>query len=194
MLAPMASRRQQEIFATTLELLAERGYDGLTVEGVADRVGVNKTTIYRWWPSKAALLADALLEARTLDFPTPDTGSLDGDLAALAAGIAALLTTPPSADVAVAALAASVRRPELADVAQRFFADRLARERPVFDRAVARGELPADVDPMTVMDMIAGAIWLRAVFRRQPVDDAFLRDVTAMALHGAAGSTRTQGR
>ncbi|GAA3132018.1 helix-turn-helix domain-containing protein [Nonomuraea salmonea] len=52
----MAPRKQREIFDATLRLVAERGYDGLTVEGVAERSGVNKTTIYRWWPSKAALL------------------------------------------------------------------------------------------------------------------------------------------
>ena len=60
---PMAPRVQQEIFDATLRLVAEKGYGGLTVEGVAELSGVDKTTIYRWWPSKAALLGAALVEA-----------------------------------------------------------------------------------------------------------------------------------
>jgi AcrR family transcriptional regulator len=182
----MAPRKQQEILGTTLDLLAEKGYEGLTVEGVAERSGVNKTTVYRWWPSKAALLADALVQARALDFAAPDTGSLQGDLEQLASSIAHLLTRPPSADIAVAALAAAAHRPELAATVQRFFADRFARERPIFDRAVARGELSPAADPMTIVDLLAGAIWLRAVFRGQPVDDAFLRGAVATVLRGAA--------
>ncbi|MFD0467130.1 TetR/AcrR family transcriptional regulator [Nonomuraea thailandensis] len=82
----MAPRKQQEIFDATLRLVAERGYDGLTVEGVAERSGVNKTTIYRWWPSKAALLGAALVESDVLGFDSPDTGSLRGDLVALVEG------------------------------------------------------------------------------------------------------------
>ncbi|MFG3706354.1 TetR/AcrR family transcriptional regulator [Micromonospora sp. NPDC047670] len=183
----MAPRRQQEIFNTTLTLLAEKGYEGLTIEGVAGRAGVNKTTIYRWWPSKAALLAEALVEASMLDQPTPDTGSLRGDLEALTDNIVALLTAPPAADVAVAALAAAAHRPELAASAQRFFVDRFAREQPIFERAVARGELAKEADPMTIMDMIAGAVWLRAVFRRQRVDREFVHRVVATALHGTTG-------
>ncbi|MGS2616306.1 TetR/AcrR family transcriptional regulator [Micromonospora sp. LZ34] len=183
----MAPRRQQEIFESTLTLLAEKGYDRLTIEAVAERAGVNKTTIYRWWPSKAALLADALVEAPMLDLPTPDTGSLRGDLEVVAGGIVALLTTPPAADVAVAALAASAHRAELAASTQRFFADRLTRERPIFERAVRRGELAADADPMTIMDALAGAIWFRAVFRGRPVDDAFVGQTVSMVLHGVTG-------
>ncbi|NUO57358.1 MAG: TetR/AcrR family transcriptional regulator [Hamadaea sp.] len=182
----MAPRKQQHILDTTLALLAERGYDRLTIESVAERSGVNKTTLYRWWPSKPALLADALIQARALDFGVPDTGSLEGDLLGLAEAIAALLTTPPTAGIAVAALAASAQHPELATSVRAFFADRIARERPVFDRAVARGELRPDADPMTIVDLVAGAVWLRAVFRGQPVDEAFLRDVVRLALHGSA--------
>jgi Tetracyclin repressor-like, C-terminal domain/Bacterial regulatory proteins, tetR family len=93
-MTPMAPRKQREIFETTLRLLAERGYDGLTVEGVAEHSGV--------------------------------TGSLRGDLVALVEGVRRLLTEPPACDVAVAALGAAVRHPELD--ARRFFADRFAEE------------------------------------------------------------------
>jgi AcrR family transcriptional regulator len=184
MIAVMAPRKQQQIFDTTLAMLAEKGYDRLTIEGVAERSGVNKTTVYRWWPSKAALVAEALVEARALEFPAPDTGSFEGDLTDLATGIAELLTTPRSGDIAIAALAASAGHPELAVSVRGFFADRLARERPIFERAVARGELATDTDPMTIVDLIAGAIWLRVVFRGLPADSAFVSDIVRTVLHG----------
>lgn len=178
----MAPRKQQEIFDATLRLVAERGYDGLTIEGVAEASGVNKTTIYRWWPSKPALLGAALVEADLLGFDPPDTGSLRGDLIAVVEGIAGLLTRPPSRDIAVAALGAAVRHPELD--ARHFFADRLSRERELFDRAVRRGELSPETDPMLVIDLLAGAVWIRAVFRGLPLDDDFATRAVDAVLTG----------
>ncbi|MEU4571710.1 TetR/AcrR family transcriptional regulator [Nonomuraea sp. ATR24] len=180
----MAPRKQQEIFDATLRLVAEKGYAGLTVEGVAERSGVNKTTIYRWWPSKAALLGAALVEADLLAFEAPDTGSLRGDLVALVEGLRRLLTEPPARDVAVAALAAAVDHPEL-DV-RRFFADRFARERQVFERAARRGELAASADPMLIVDLLAGAVWVRAVFRGQPLGPGFAERTVSLVLDGVS--------
>ncbi|MEU8250864.1 TetR/AcrR family transcriptional regulator [Nonomuraea sp. NPDC048916] len=178
----MAPRKQQEIFDATLWLVAEKGYDGLTVEGVAERSGVNKTTIYRWWPSKAALLGAALVEADVLGFEPPDTGSLRGDLIALVEEIRRLLTEPPARDIAVAALGAAARHPELDT--RRFFTDRFVRERQIFERAVRRGELPESVDPMLVVDLLAGAVWVRAVFRGLPLPDGFAAEAVSAVLDG----------
>ena len=181
-MSSMAPRKQQEIFDATLWLVAEKGYDGLTVEGVAERSGVNKTTIYRWWPSKAALLGAALVEADVLGFEPPDTGSLRGDLVALVEGVKRLLTEPPGSDIAVAALGAAVRHPELD--ARRFFADRFAREREIFERAVRRGELKQSADPMLIVDLLAGAVWMRTVFRGLQMTDDFPVEAVAALLDG----------
>lgn len=179
-------RRAAAIFQATLELLAEHGYDRLTVEGVAERSGVNKTTIYRWWPSKAALLGAALSHGAPLDLTAPDTGTLRGDLEELVRSLVNLLTAPPASDIAVAALGAAAGNPELARHTREFFADRLARERPVFERAVTRGELPPATDPMLLVDLLAGAVWVRAVFRGLPVEDDFPERAVATILDGAA--------
>jgi Tetracyclin repressor-like, C-terminal domain len=77
-----------------------------------------------------------------------------------------LFTRPPASRIAVAALGAASHSPELAAYARSSFADRLARERPIFDRAIARGELPAQADPMLLMDLLAGAVRVRAVLRQ----------------------------
>ncbi|GAA1557206.1 TetR/AcrR family transcriptional regulator [Actinomadura kijaniata] len=179
-------RRAQQIFDATLELLAARGYRSLTVEGVAERAGVNKTTIYRWWPSKAALLGAALTHGTPLDLAVPDTGSLRGDLEALTRRVLDLLTRPPAADIAVAFLGAAAGEPELAGHAHAFFADRLARERAVFDRAAARGELAPGADPALLMDLLAGALWVRVVFRGLPADDDLPARLVDTVLNGAS--------
>jgi AcrR family transcriptional regulator len=178
-------RKAAAIFNATLDLLAESGYERLTIEAVAARSGVNKTTIYRWWKSKGALVGAALLGSRRLDLAVPDTGSLRGDLAGLLRTVLALLTEAPTGPVAVAVLGAATHSEELAGYVRGFFADRLGRERPLFARAVARGELPADTDPMLLVDLLAGAAWLRVVFRAEQPDADFVDRAVHTVLHGA---------
>lgn len=182
-------RQATAIFSSALNLLADKGYDGVTMEAVAERSGVNKTTLYRWWPAKDALLAAALTDSDVLSFPIPDTGSLRGDLHALARAIAELLTTEATAPIATAVFAAASTRPRLAELGAAFFADRLAREEPVFERARQRGELGVDVDPAAIMDLIAGAIWFRLLLRGQPVTPEYLSTAIDLVIDGipAAG-------
>ncbi|BCJ39472.1 TetR family transcriptional regulator [Actinoplanes ianthinogenes] len=178
-------RRTAEILDATLRLLAERGFEKLTIEGVAERSGVNKTTIYRWWPSKAALLGAALIDAPMLRFPVPDTGSLHGDLAALARSLSRLLTEPPTAPLIAAALGAATHNAELASYTKAFFADRLAGELPIFERAAARGDLPDGADPMLIMDALAGAVWVRVLLRQLPIEPGFAENLATL-VHPAA--------
>ncbi|MGW1405875.1 TetR/AcrR family transcriptional regulator [Streptomyces sp. NPDC002403] len=171
------------IFDTTLRHLAERGYARLTIEAVAQEAGVNKTTIYRWWPSKPALLRAALIHARVLDIDIPDTGSLRGDLVSLTEQITRLLTDGRTEPVARAMTSGTgLPDDELALLTRDFFADRFSREQPVFIRAAARGELPAHTDPMLLLDLIAGAVWMRVLLRREPVPPRFARDVVDAVL------------
>lgn len=185
-------RRARQLYEATLSQLAEHGYDGLTIEGVAAASTVNKTTIYRWWRSKDELLTDALIGSDSLNLTVPDTGSLRGDLIGLVAEARRLLTSPDTAPTVTAAFAAAASRPALATMVKRFFADRLEREQVVFQRAVARGELTADVDRQTVMDLLMGALWLRVMFRDEPVDEDFDGEVVDLVLAGV-GQHRDRG-
>ncbi|MFF1608780.1 TetR/AcrR family transcriptional regulator [Amycolatopsis sp. NPDC058278] len=178
-------RKEEAIFAATLELLAEHGYDRLAIESVAARSGVNKTTLYRWWPSKDALLAAALTNSGLLSIDVPDTGGLRTDLLAVARHIARLLTSERTAPIVTAALTAAPRRPELAEVARSFFADRMAREQPIFQRAQERGELRPGIDPVSIMDLLAGAIWFRLLLRGGEASPAFLAETVDIVLEGA---------
>ncbi|MEL7976355.1 TetR/AcrR family transcriptional regulator [Isoptericola sp. F-RaC21] len=185
---PGGPRRAHDIFQAALDLLVERGYEGLAMEAVASRSGVNKTTLYRWWPSKDALLAAALTDSDALSLSVPDTGSLRGDLRALTGRIAELLTDPVTAPIAAALLSAGVERPELAALSRAFFGDRLVREQPVLERAAQRGDPVADVDLRTVMDLLAGAVWFRVFVRGgEAPTGAELDEIVRTVLRGVEG-------
>jgi AcrR family transcriptional regulator len=190
-------RRRDEIFTACLDLLAAQGYDLLTIEGVAQRSGVNKTTIYRWWPSKSELLRDALLHSGTLAFELPDTGSLSGDLTALAARVRDLLADEHRRAVVEAALVGAVRHPAMRELATSFLEDRLGRHQPLFTRAVQRGELPADFDPALLVDALTGALWIRILVRRRPVAEDFSAQLVRVLLDGVRamgdGAARPRG-
>jgi AcrR family transcriptional regulator len=133
-----------------LALLAEVGYDRLTMDAVAARAGAAKTTIYRRWPGKAELVVDALASLKGAP-EIPDTGSLRQDLRVLAESI----TSPESqfgAQVTIGMVSALARDAELRRVfGEKFIAPRMAGFRTVFERAVARGEMPAGHD----LDLLA---------------------------------------
>lgn len=177
-------RRVREISDATVHLLVERGYDGLSVEAVAHRARVNKTTLYRWWPSKAALVAAAVTSTPLLGFDPPDTGSLRGDLRVLLRHVRHLLSTSPGADIAAALLAGAARSVELAQAMDVFFVDRLAAAGPMITRAAARGEAVAATRTEVVLDLLNGAVWVHCVVRRRPLDDALLDELIDTVLTG----------
>ncbi|WNI30985.1 TetR/AcrR family transcriptional regulator [Streptomyces sp. ITFR-6] len=183
-------RRKAEIFTATLDMLGGLGYDSLTIEGVAQRSGVNKTTIYRWWASKSELLRDALLHSHVLQFELADTGSLRGDLTDLAERLQDLLDDEPRRTVVEAALVGAVRHQAMRELVISFLDDRFGRHQPVFERAVARGDLPPDADPAPLVDAMAGALWMRVLVRRGEVAETYTRDLVDMLMDGITRSAK----
>ncbi|WP_410569482.1 TetR/AcrR family transcriptional regulator [Amycolatopsis sp. cmx-4-61] len=176
------------ILAATLDLVGEAGYGALTIEGIAARSGVGKQTIYRWWPSKADVLLDALATKADLQIPVPDTGSFRADLADFLAGTFELGGKSPVADTLRALMAQAQIDPEFGN---RFREEFLFRRREALgalvDRARERGELPAGVLPGTVIDVVFGTLWYRLLATREPVDRGLADElVTLLADHGAS--------
>ncbi|MEY2229797.1 MULTISPECIES: TetR/AcrR family transcriptional regulator [Streptomyces] len=186
-------RRRAEIFSATLDMLGSVGFDSLTIEGVAQRSGVNKTTIYRWWSSKSELLRDALLHSHILRFELADTGSLRGDLTALAEQVQSLLDDEHRRTIVEAALVGAVRHQAMRDLVVSFLDDRFGRHRPVFERAVARGDLPADADPAPLVDAMAGALWMRVLVRRGEVAGTYTRDLVGILMDGVTRAAERSG-
>jgi AcrR family transcriptional regulator len=153
----------------TLAELAEKGFEALTVEAVAARSGVHKTTVYRRWGTPAALAADALDLASEEPWPVPDTGSLREDLRALVRLVVEGFLDQETGPVARAFVSAAVQDPTTAQALHGFFAGRHRRAAEVVDRAVARGEAGAGVDGEEVVRIAVAPIYYRLFVSGEPV-------------------------
>ena len=145
--------REQEILDATLTVLAEAGYDRLTMDAVATRAKASKATLYRRWSSKPELVVEAVCSHK--EHPAvPDTGTLRGDLIQAYCGLGGL-TDPRSMAVLAAVVTAMARDEEFAAIYRRdFIGPKQAAMRLVLERAVARGEIRDDVD----LDLVAPAL------------------------------------
>jgi AcrR family transcriptional regulator len=175
------------VLARTLEELAEHGLAGLSVERIARAAEVNKTSVYRRWPTRGALVAAALERVHDdLVADLPETGSLRGDLLAMAEGIVRLLRKPLGRELARAAFAEDAD-PELAALAASRLGGRAAGPAlAMVRRARERGELRDDVDPGLLLDLVAGSILHRAMLVRSPPTRAWLASMVDVIAAGAA--------
>ncbi|MFI1577978.1 TetR/AcrR family transcriptional regulator [Embleya sp. NPDC020630] len=164
------ARTRDAVRRATLAELADKGFDGLTVEAVAVRSGVHKTTVYRRWRNAAGLAADALDLAAEEPWPLPDTGVLRDDLRAITAMVVSGFEDPGRGPIARALVAAAVRDPTTGAALHGFLVGRLAQAEVVVQRAVERGELPAGTDAGEVVRTAVGALYYRLFITREPVD------------------------
>jgi AcrR family transcriptional regulator len=166
-------RDMRAILAATLELLGEVGYTALAIEGVAARAGVAKSTIYRWWPSKAALVIEAI--APVIDAANPlapaASESLRDDLLAAVQRVMDAFTVRLEGQVLAGLVADFSRDPEMAEkYRQRVLRPRRSAVARVLREWVARGRVRPEVDPELVQDLYVGPIYYRALVTGAPVD------------------------
>jgi AcrR family transcriptional regulator len=162
------------ILTAALELTAELGYAGLTVDGIAARSGTGKQTIYRWWPSKADVLLDALATKADLFVPSPDEGSLAEDLRRFLTASFALGNRKPLAD----ALRALMAQAQIdAEFRERFWTSFLLRRREALRVLLDRGDLPTSVE--TATDVVFGVIWYRLLTNR-PLDERLAEELVTL--------------
>ena len=188
---PRNASYDQKILNAAVELLIQNGYAGFTIEGLAARTGVGRPTIYRRWPSKAALATAALDQGIPLA-STPDTGNLREDLRAFQRGRVARMSLPAHRPIVSGLVADSVADPALAAAFVAWHLHRREGVDVILQRAVDRGELPPDVDFELANDLLLGPLFTRAVVRGQPLAPG-LADQTADIVLAAlrAGSLRT---
>jgi AcrR family transcriptional regulator len=183
---PRSARSRQAILVAAGELLREQGLRGMSIEGISERAGVSKKTIYRWWPSKGVLALDAFYrEWAGAQGAIPNTGSLEGDLRArIRANVGALARQQLGATVA--ALVAEVQSdPRLADAYhEHVLAPLRAQTRTIFTRAVARGEVGAGSDIEAAIDLLQGALYLRLLHTHAPLDRAFADAIVPIVTRG----------
>jgi AcrR family transcriptional regulator len=167
-------RSRDRVLTTTFELLGESGVGGFTVDEVARRSGVAKTTIYRHWPSREALVIDACSQISD-EQEVPDTGSLEGDVTAILTNIGHLLGTARWSSVVPSIVDVAERDPEFADIHRRIQQGHAAPLRKVIDRAAGNGEIAATADRSTMVAGLMGPLFYRRWFSREPIDDQFIR-------------------
>jgi AcrR family transcriptional regulator len=187
MARPRSEEARRKAIVAATELLVERGVANLTMEEVAQRSGVAKTTIYRHWPERASLILDTV-RATFEHVGTPDTGSLRGDLEAFFTGLVRADLTGTVGRLMPCLIDAAGRDPEIGLLLDRIG---LERQQPIMEivrRAQDRGELPADLDPRVVVGTIVGPIVFRKLVWRQPIDAAYLQGCLDVAIAGLAAS------
>jgi AcrR family transcriptional regulator len=173
------------------DLLVERGYAGVTIEGIAARAGVAKQTIYRWWPSKFEILMDTLLEDAAGALGIPDTGTVDGDLREHLRRLAKFLSAEPAGQVMLALIGQAQHDADVARAfQQRFVDERRALDRIILERGVGRGELRSDTDLDLVIDMIYGPVYHRVLLTNLLVDDRFINGLVSNVMAAIAAPTQ----
>ncbi len=169
-------KSKEAVLATTHQLMAEEGLGGVSIDAVSKRSGVAKTTIYRHWPSRSALLLDACSKMGSKLEP-PDTGTLKGDLMALALTMAGRLKSARWATIIPSIIDAAERDPEIANLHSRLHVGFMAPLRVVIERAQQRGELPRNQNPSYIVAGMVGPLFYRRWFSRERLDERFVKSI-----------------
>lgn len=178
-----SERSRRAILEAALELCTEKGYGRVTVEAIAARAGVSKKTIYRWWPSKSAVMLEAFTDALVGTTPFVDTGDIAADLRANVMGAVKLLSTPPYGPAYAGILSEVHHDDALAETVRTKLID------PRFNEAVARlrraqeqGQIPPGADLPLAVEMLYGPVYYRHVLRKPAQDEETIAALVAHVL------------
>ncbi|MGD0679241.1 MAG: TetR/AcrR family transcriptional regulator [Polyangiaceae bacterium] len=181
-----SSLREARILKAAIEELARSDYGGLTFERVAARAGVNKTTVYRHWDTKAQLVRAALSLVVQSVIPEKSAGTLREDLIRVGRTMVDF-STSFEGQCLIRLRLLQHPEPELAGIAKNLHAQQIAQLEALADAATQRGELPQGVDFKLVLDMLCGALHSRLFMKNEPVDDVLIARMVDILLRGVAG-------
>ena len=175
---------EEAVFEATLRLLATRDYGDISVETLAERAGVSRTTIYRRWPSKAAVVAAAVSSLYLDRVEVPDTGSLSQDLVTLLTETYRVMADGDGR-VLEKLVRQSGQNPELTELVRSILYARRRMYATILNRAIARGEMPPEADQELLLDLLLGPLWFRLLVSGAPITPAAARSVVELVLTGA---------
>ncbi|RPF33927.1 TetR family transcriptional regulator [Streptomyces sp. TLI_185] len=159
----------EAIRAAVFEELAAVGYARMSIEGIARRAGVGKTAVYRRWRSKLHLVLDVVSAIAVLGLPTPDTGSLEGDLRLLYEVTSRALRHPVASQIIPDLQAEAARNPEIAEAMQKTLREgQEGVALKIIVAAAQRGEINGELDEDLALDLISGPLYWRSVVIRSP--------------------------
>ncbi|WP_058304277.1 TetR/AcrR family transcriptional regulator [Gorillibacterium timonense] len=181
---PRNVETQKAILTASYDLLLEKGFGSVTVEKIAERAGVSKATIYKWWPNKAAVVMDGFLFAAEARLPVPDTGSALEDILMHAANVSRFMTSREGT-VITELIGEGQSDLGLAEAYRtRYFQPRRQEARHLLERGIERGDLKKELDVEVCIDLIYGPIFYRLLITGDPVDDAYVRILVTSAFDG----------
>jgi AcrR family transcriptional regulator len=181
---PRSEESRQSILRSTLKLLKESGFPELSIEAIAADANVGKTTVYRWWPTKAALVADAFSASADEELQFPNTGSVQRDINLQMRRLIRLFRSERGKVVA-ALLAGGQSDPELIEAYRdRFLWPRRRQAYQTLQRGVDRGELPVGCDFDLILDSLYGPILMRFLIRHVKLEESFADGLCGLVLNG----------
>jgi len=164
---PRSIQAQQAILAATLSSLAAEGFDAMSVDAIAAKAGVGKQTIYRWWPSKEALVIDAIKSLQQTHDPVIETGSLRNDFLAMATNTFQIWCKPGAKGLALNLLAMMTTYPHIYQIFhEQVIAPRLEQLTQMIRRAQVRGEVRQDLDAHEIIGLLGGPFWYYLIFNQ----------------------------
>jgi AcrR family transcriptional regulator len=183
---PRSEDAKQAILSSTIKLLRRHGFGDLSIEAIAADAKVGKATVYRWWPSKGALVVDAFALSTEDELHFPDSGSVYRDMSLQMCQWLGVLRSNRGCIVR-AIIGAGQSDPELLEE----FRKRLLRPRrqeayQTLRRGIERGELPHNLDLDLVLDTLYGAIYMRFLIRHDELNEYYVEEVCRTVLAGAA--------
>jgi AcrR family transcriptional regulator len=182
---PRSEQARLSILRSTLKLLGENGFSELTIEDVAAHASVGKATVYRWWPNKAALIADAFASSATRKLHFPDTGSVRTDMSQQMRQLVKIFRSRRGRIVSAILGAGQSDRDVIAAFRERFLKPRRQEAYETLRRAILRGELREDVDMDLLLDSLYGPIYMRFLIRHDKLTPDFVDRLCELVLSAA---------
>ncbi|HTZ97456.1 MAG TPA: TetR/AcrR family transcriptional regulator [Terriglobales bacterium] len=191
---PRSEKARQAILRSTLQLLGQRGFSQLTIEDVADRAKVGKATVYRWWPNKGALIADAFANSTIRKLRFPDTGSLQTDLSRQMRQVVKIFSSRQGRILSAILAAGQTDRELIAAFRERFMWPRRRDAYAILRRGIGRGELRKRVDLDLLLDSLYGPIYMRFLIRHDRLTNDFVDRLSGLVLAGVRPQRKTSSR
>jgi AcrR family transcriptional regulator len=182
---PRSEEARKAILRSALKLLQEVGFSDLSIEAIASDADVGKTTVYRWWPTKAAVVADAFSLSAYDELRFPDTGSVRSDVSLQMKQLVRVLRGKRGRIVS-ALIGGGQSDPELIQAfRERFLTPRRAEAYETLRRGIRRGELSEDLDMDLLLDTLYGSIYMRFLIRQVSLSEEYVDQICDLVLSGA---------
>jgi AcrR family transcriptional regulator len=174
---PRDAAAERRILDATFRLIGERGCGQVRIDDIASAAGVGKQTIYRWWPTRSAVVLDALLAATLVDTPFPLTDSARGDFRTHLRSVARLFASPSGALIREM-VAESQADPAVADdFRTRFWAPRRELSLARLERGIAEGQVRRDIPREPALDALYGPLWIGLLVSHRALDARYADEV-----------------